>query len=177
MHFTLMLWFSRVWMCYNRQVWPFCALVPPVGLYLCKSHHTEWQGIIKNCSESFSWGEPLQMSSERPTECKRVLLPEQTGATNAVNAFTCLLESHFYKYGFSLPRFLPSTQKCAQENNLNFPSFQTYFSQLSIYRGGNSYTALGLQYIAFWLFWSPKWLEYCAALSALLLLKVVQADV
>lgn len=92
------------------------------------------------------------MSSERPTECKRVLLPEQTGATNAVNAFTCLLESHFYKYGFSLPRFLPSTQKCAQENNLNFPSFQTYFSQLSIYRGGNSYTALGLQYIAFWLF-------------------------
>lgn len=72
------------------------------------------------------------MSRGRPTECKRVLLPKQTGATNAVNAFGFLLESHFQKDGFRVPVLFTYIKKCAQGKQcfftrFEFKSFQTYF--------------------------------------------------
>lgn len=151
LHFTLMLWFSGVWMCYNRQLWPLCASVPPVGLYLCKSHHIEWQGIIKNCSESYSGGETLQMSIGWPTECKRVLLPEQTGATNAVNAFAFLLGSHFYKDISGCLYCSLKTRNVLKESSVfphDFNLFSlTFHSCQYMQMENNSHAALGLYWI------------------------------
>ncbi len=81
------------------------------------------------------------MSSGWPTECKRVLLPEQTGATNAVNAFAFLLGSHFYKDVSGCLYCSLKTKNVLKESSVfphDFNLFQPYFSQLSIYADGNN---------------------------------------